>query len=364
MRNLLFTAIILLAAACGQDPASSQGWPDNGDDDAMVTRSQIILEADRFARIHWTMTQDNRMGTACDGIFVSYYPVGDRIGMGYKWGGWDEIDTFLERIDMGYGTGAGPDAYQSVSADCITGVSCTGLVSRAWHLEHKYTLNYPNPNIERKFCEITDVIDDVDLAGGRVEALKKGDALINNSHIILFVYQTRDGRPMIIDSSGPGVCFHPLSWSYLTVQGYQPIRYRKILEVEDPPGTAANPIAIDSRHLPFTDQGNTRDVVSMIFDSYGGDEQNDQSGPEVIYRLRLREAGTLEIRCTDIPHEGIDNDIFLLGSTELIDAVTAADCLARGDQAIVQELDSGTYFLVVDSGNDTPGEYTLTVEMR
>jgi len=365
MKAFLFITALLLTAACNEDPASSRGAPlDPGRDSSGVTRSQIILEADRYARVHWTMTEANRIGEACDGLFLSDYPEGGRIGMGYKWGGWDDIDTFLECIGMGYGTGAGPEAYQTVSPDCITGVSCTGLVSRAWHLEHKYTLNYPSPDIERKFSEITDVIADVDLAAGRVEALRRGDALINADHVILFVYQARDGRPMIIDSSGPGVRFRPLSWPYLASQGYEAIRYRGIREVEDPPGTVANPLIIDSNDLPFAGRGNTRDAVSMVFDYYCGDVHNVQTGPEVIYRLILREDAAVAVRCDDIVHEGIDNDIFLLSGTGVSGQVTAADCLAGDDRSIARELTAGTYYVVVDSGNDTPGEYTLTVELE
>jgi hypothetical protein len=365
MRYVLLILVALLSVACGQDPVSGDGLPvDRGGDGPMVTRSQIILRADEFARVHWTMLETNRTGAACDGFFASPYPEGNRIGMGYKWGGWDDVATFLECIGAGYGTGAGPDAYQDVSPDCITGTSCTGLVSRAWHLDHKYTLNYSDPNIERKFQEISDEIAGVDLAAGQVDALKKGDALISDTHVILFVYQTRDGRPMIIDSSGPGVRFRALSWPYLAGQRYRAIRYRNVIETGDPPGTVANPIAIDSRDLPLVERGNTRDVVSMAFDRYAIAPQISQTGPEVVYRFRMRAAGTVEIHCTDLAHEGIDNDLHLLGSAGRSESLTALDCIARGDHTIHHELEAGSYLVVVDSGADTPGEYTLTIELE
>jgi hypothetical protein len=364
MKKTTLIAIgLLLMVACRSDPLASGHFSENqGGDGPRVTRSQMILRADEFARIHWTHAERNRTGSACDGLFTSFYPVGDRIGMGYKWGGWDDVDDFLRKIDEGYGTGAGPQAYQNVSPDCITGTSCTGLVSRAWHLDHKYTLNYADPNIERKFREITHDIQDVDLANCIVDRLKKGDALINATHVILYVYETRDGRPMIIDSSGEGVRFRALTWTGLASQGYQAIRYDNIRETEDPQGTASNPLIIDSREFPFSGQGNTRDVISLEFDTYAIAPEIAQVGPEVVYQLRLRESGRIRVQCTDFPHEGIDNDVHLLSSLSRDDALTALDCIASGGQMVVQQMEAGTYYIVVDSRNDLPGEYTLTVD--
>jgi hypothetical protein len=169
---------------------------------------------------------------------------------------------------------------------------------------------------------------------------------------------------MIIDSSGPGVRFHALSWEYLASQGYQAIRYRNILEDDTPSGTATHPVAIDSKDFPLSMDGNTRDVVSMEFDRYSLAPQISQTGPEVVYQLRLRAPGTVEMRCTDLKHEGIDNDLHLLSSTSRSNALTALDCIARDDHSIVRDLDAGQYFIVVDSGDNTPGEFTLTIELQ
>ena len=168
-----------------------------------VTRSQVILTANKFARVHWIMSKINQVGTKFDEAFRSPYPLGERIGMAYKWSGWDTVEDFLEKIEQGYGagTGGGANTYKNYSINSVTGTSCTGLVSRAWHLNHKYTLNHASPLIPRKFKELTQDIPGIDFAQHKVSKIKKGDAFINVTHIILFVYETRDGNPKIIDSA-------------------------------------------------------------------------------------------------------------------------------------------------------------------
>ncbi len=143
---------------------------------------------------------------------------------------------------------------------------------------------------------------------------------------------------------------------------YTAIRYNNIRGEINPPGTTENPIIIDSDSFPYTNAGNTRDVVSMQFDRYSVAPEMNQQGPEVIYQLRLRLPGAVSIRVSDIKNEGIDNDIHLLSSLQWSDRFEALDCIARGDHEIVANLDADTYYLVIDSGKDMPGEYTLTVD--
>ncbi len=362
---LLQATLLLSGPACGEkrdtilDTTGS-----NATVGPPVTRSDVILTADKYARLHWTMSPANRTGITCGDHFVSDYRTGNRVGMGYKWGGWNNIDDFLEKIDADYGTGTGggADTYEHYSIDCVVGVSCTGFVSRAWHLYQKYTLCYPNPDIPRKFCEICQEIEGVDFVNRQVDALKKGDAFINDYHTILFVYETRDGKPMVMDSSIEGVHFRQLTWDYLASQGYKPIRYDNITETTNPVGTIVNPIVIDSDALPFTHDGNTRDVVSMEFDRYSAAATLLQVGPEAVYELQMKSSGTVTMIVTDIKHEGIDHDIHLLGSLDRMDDIMmAANCIERADNLITRELDQGTYFVIIDSSTDAPGEYRLMI---
>jgi hypothetical protein len=364
---LLQAAILLASATCSK---RSSILKSNDTDDGVgppVTRSEVILTADHYVRLHWTMSATNRSGITCGEYFVSDYGVGDRIGMGYKWGGWNDIDDFMQKIEEGYGTGTGggADTYDNYSIDCVVGVSCTGFVSRAWHLNEKYTLCYPDPDIPRKFCDITQPIEGVDLASHRVAALKKGDAFINDYHTILFVYETRSGLAMIMDSSYPGVRFRQVPWNQLASEGYTAIRYKNIEEVVRSSGTSENPITIDSDDFPFIHEGNTRDVVSMEFDKYSVAPIFSQVGPEVVYRLQMNLSASVSITVTNLKFEGINNDIHLLASLQRDDVeMMATDCIARADNTLQADLNIGSYYIIIDSSSDLPGEYTLTVHFN
>jgi len=331
-----------------------------------VSRNEVILTGDKYARLHWTMTEQNRTGVYCNGNFISVYPVGDRIGMGYKWSGWDNIEEFTQKIEQGYGTGTGGYVnYEEYPFECVVGISCTGFVSRAWHLDYKYTLNYANrPDIVRKFSRITQPVAGIDFQKHKTKNLKKGDAFINDFHIILFVYENRNGQPMIMDSGYEGVRLRKLSWNYLAYNSYQAIRYNNIKEITNPAGTKTNPINIPTDNFPFIHQGNTRDVVSMEFDSYSAAPEINEQGPEVIYQLQLNTTGTIVINVTDIKNEEINNDIHLLRTLNKDVSKKAVDCITWGDNLIIQNLQLGIYYIIVDSNNDKPGEYTLTIYFK
>ncbi len=387
MRRLIPFLLVTLAAgpAYTSSPAVGRvdGIPAGPVDGPPVTSSEALLTADRFARVHWTMSAINQTGASCGGGFESPYPAGERIGMAYKWGGWDTVDEFLRKIGEGYGagTGGGVDTYEHYPRECVTGTSCAGLISRAWKLEHKYTLDYASPRIRRKLGQITHAVAGVDLARGIAGDLSKGDALISDTHVMLFVYETRDHRVMVIDSRPPGTTFRSTTWRWLAERGYRAIRYNHILAESEPPGTRARPIAIplapsrdpapgpspvagQGRYLPWSCEGNTRDVVSMDFDRYSAAPQIEQQGPEVVYALTLPSSANVALRITDFAGEGIANDLHLLTSLRADETRTAVDCLARGDREIQCALEPGSYFVVVDSGADLPGEFMLHVEVE
>jgi len=166
---------------------------------------------------------------------------------------------------------------------------------------------------------------------------------------------------MIIDSSYEGVRFRPVSWSMLASDGYTAIRYNNILEDSDPPGTISNPLDIDPGVHEISIEGNTRDVASIEFDSYSIEPSFRQPGPEVIYRMRIDGRVMLTASITEAKQEGINNDLHLLSLLDRDDSRMALDCLAKGDNSLEAVLDAGTWYLIVDSGNNSPGEYTLSL---
>ena len=328
-----------------------------------INRSEVIKTAHTYTRVHWYMSKDNQRGHGCKGNFKSTYRIGHRVGMGYKWGAWDDVKTFLTRIEDGYGTGTGGYVnYKDYSFDCVTGTSCTGLVSRAWRLNHKYTLTYPDsPNIPRQMHEITNPVEGVDFRNYKTSMIKKGDAFMNKSHIILFVYETRDRTAMVIDSGSSGVSFREMSYKELADNGYTAIRYNNIRDEKNPVGTIKNPMIIDSDKFPFNHTGNTRDVASMEFDRYAKDADFNEQGPEFVYELRVQVSGKVLITLDEPRNEGIDNDLYFLKSLKKNEKRIASECLMRGDEWIARYLYPGIYYIVVDSGKDQPGEYRMLV---
>lgn len=359
----MLECLFALVCCAFADPTSEPMSDQTRGDGPGVTRSVVILTAYPYVRIHWSMTEVNQTGTTCSEGFLSQYSEGDRIGMGYKWGAWDTVEEFLRKIVEGHGTGTGPSvSYEEYDFECVTGISCTGLVSRAWLLENKYTLTYPgHPEIPRQMHEITYDIQSADFLLGKTGSLRKGDAFMNSYHIILFIYETRDGDPMVIDSRLDGVSLRKTSWTTLALEGYKAIRYNRITDIDNPLGTTANPIIIDSNDLPFFHKGNTLDVVSMFFDSYPCDTATNEQGPEVIYRLDFAETGVVKVKVTQDKNAGVDNEVYLLKTLRSDGEYRALDCIGSTDSVLTVVLNQGPYYLVVDSGEDKPGEYALAV---
>ncbi|UCC48958.1 MAG: hypothetical protein JSV41_01925, partial [Gemmatimonadota bacterium] len=87
-------------------------------------------------------------------------------------------------------------------------------------------------------------------------------------------------------------------------------------------------------------------------------------GPEVIYRMRIDGKVTLTASITESKQEGVNNDLHLLSSLDRHDSRMALDCLAKGKNSLEAVLDAGTWYLIVDSGNNSPGEYTLSLSFK
>jgi len=360
----MFIILVLSISSCTNNLKIDSSYNHSNVDGPPITRNQVILTADKYARVQWSMAEVNIKGVGCGKSFRSDYSIGPKIGMGYKFGGWDSIDTFLSKIAEGYGTGTGVEDYKKLPFDCVTGISCTGLVSRAWHLDHKYTLIYPGqPDVPRQFNEISGLVDNVNFLFKTVGELKKGDAFINRNHTMIFLYENRSGNPMIIHSAVRGVRFEEKSWFGLWLQGYIPIKYNNIVDEHNPAGTVNNPIIIDSEALPYIHRGNTRNVVSMVFDKYSVASEINQQGPETIYRLNLNSNKMVTIEINDLKVEGIDNDVHLLNSLKKDSKNLALDCLQRDDRKVEIQLEAGTYYVIVDSNKDLPGEYKLSMNI-
>ncbi len=122
-------------------------------------------------------------------------------------------------------------------------------------------------------------------------------------------------------------------------------------------GTATDPFVIPS--LPFSDVRDTRRDGANVISTYSGcAAAQDESGPELYYRLDLPAATNL--RAFVISLGTGDIDVHLLGA-----GTGPGDCLARNDKVVTRAGATGTLHLALDTfvsgGVPQRGGYLLVV---
>lgn len=125
-------------------------------------------------------------------------------------------------------------------------------------------------------------------------------------------------------------------------------------------GTIDDPILVES--FPFADARDTAAAPSGVFDLYDCALETDEGGDGFVYRLEVPEAGILTASLDDMPGDGVDVDVHLLGSPD------PSDCLMRDNISLNYAVVAGTYWIVVDTwvddeGSPKAGPYTLTLEL-
>ncbi|HJL17736.1 MAG TPA: SGNH/GDSL hydrolase family protein [Sandaracinaceae bacterium LLY-WYZ-13_1] len=136
----------------------------------------------------------------------------------------------------------------------------------------------------------------------------------------------------------------------LALRGLDRLR-RTVVEGEDAPdpaadepdgrGTAEAPWTL--RTLPFADFRDTSEAGSSRIDAYGGcDAEQDESGRELVYRLRITEPTT--IRAMAVGRRDTDVDVHLLRGS-----ASGRACVARDDHEVVHTLSPGTWYVSVDT---------------
>jgi hypothetical protein len=111
--------------------------------------------------------------------------------------------------------------------------------------------------------------------------------------------------------------------------------------------------------FPATHSSTTTGASSEL-DSYSCAPSTDESGPELLYRLELKEAGYLALELSEDMATGVDLDVHLLSSPD------ADSCIDRGHWRAGSLLEAGTWWVSVDtwvtgSGEEQDGAYTLNM---
>lgn len=300
-----------------------------------TTRGEALSSATAFAMHQWSMTSRNETAD-CSSDYESDYTAGTYIGLPYDWGGSMPISEFDEGLSDGLG--AGSHSWHG-TLSCTVGLDCSGFVSQVWQ-SGRYSTS--------TFDAVTH-----DLSRS---ALEPGDAVNDaGSHIVLFTYLDPGNWPMYYEAAGgPSKVRMNVTggWSYL--DGYQPVRYDDIEEGMPEGGDADAPFLVDA--LPFTDIRWSTAAGSDRFDAYNCAPDTDESGPEVIYHLRLSAPTRLNVAVSD--PESVDVDIHVLT------ALNADACIARDDVQLAVDAPAGDVWIVADTyvdGHELPGPYYLAV---
>jgi hypothetical protein len=122
-------------------------------------------------------------------------------------------------------------------------------------------------------------------------------------------------------------------------------------------GMKMAPIIVEG--FPFVDRRDTKGWTQRNINSYSGcNATQDESGPEVLYRLVLSKPTT--IRAYVFDRGAVDIDLHLLGSN-----ASGSGCIKRDHQQLDAALQPGTYHFALDTfvkgGQEMAGEYLFVL---
>ncbi len=253
-----FFASLVGFSGCSSPPGGakgpSAGWV-AGDLAApsQVSAAEALATAAAYASHPWRPFERNILhGRDRNGVTVQTPDIGYRSppdrdgwwvpgevnrGVPYKWGGFDDLPTFDQRIAACHAGGDVSSAAKRAAddagvSDFAAGVDCSGFVSRC--------LNLPTVHDTSQLPNVCRVLE-------RAEELMPGDLLnIRKGHVVLVAGWARRDKSWIYyyDTGGgpdywrPSLKMSPLS--PMLALGYQPLRYLGL--AFDPTASAKAPL--------------------------------------------------------------------------------------------------------------------------
>ncbi len=299
-----------------------------------ITREEVMVRARSFAFHPWQSSTAN-MTASCKPGYQSLYIPGDQLGVAYDWGGYMTLKEF--DLQIAAGLGAGSQEPDGVLA-CTVGLDCSGFVSQAWMIGHHTT-----SNLDQVSTQVT------------VSSLLAGDVFNQAGyHVALFDKLLASGEPAMIEALGYNV-HQNVTGGFSHVNGYLPRRSTTVTGTTagNPTGTATNPIVVGA--LPFTDQRDTRQSPSRMFDACGLAPNSNESGPEYVYAVTVAQPGQLTVSVSDDATTDIDVELFTQLNTNA--------CIARHNSSFTQDVGCGTYYVVADTFGTASGPYTLNITL-
>lgn len=205
-----------------------------------LTRGDVIATAYRYTQVEWTPEARHvRHGPDAEGIRVDtpdlaedwdgdergwWRPGEPAQGMPYQWGGFDTPESFLRKIAAGKKAGDIASEAKRAMGDAgvsagSCGIDCSGFVSRCWRLDRPYST--------RELPAICVRLDSWD-------ALRPGDILLNDRHVLLFNRWLEKGEVLAAYEAGPipvwRVNSSGIPVAKLRAEGYAPWRYEGLAD--------------------------------------------------------------------------------------------------------------------------------------
>lgn len=130
---------------------------------------------------------------------------------------------------------------------------------------------------------------------------------------------------------------------------------------EEPPPEVCPADVVCPTALPFEHRASTRGAARDAFDRYACAPDNDESGPEVVYRVDVPVQGLLTVSLFEGPAD-VDVDVHILSELD------PSACLDRGDEKSARLVAPGRYWVVVDSwvgrdGTEYSGDYGVRLNL-
>ena len=199
------------------------------EDYPQVIAHDALTVAQNYVELAWTCLPENiTNGVVYDdqGYPVrtpDWVTVGEDQHVPYKWGGFEDIEMFLNGLDILKYAG---DNYTSkcCGSDAAVGVDCSGFVSRCWNLPKHYSTSMMDDALTKPYMNWSD--------------LQPADAVHKVGHVRLMVKQNGNGSLTVAEASGKDWKVSYRTYYYGDLSAYTPRYY---VNREGAPGNIPQP---------------------------------------------------------------------------------------------------------------------------
>ena len=259
-----FLTLVTVGCASTQHPTAAPGQPllpGSPSAPSQVTPSEALAIAHTYAKHNWKPFSRNILhgkdpsGVQVDTPDIGYTPPSGRVGwwvpgevnegIPYKWGGFDDPNSFDESVAAGLAAGdvsspAKRAADNAAVSGRAAGVDCSGFVSRCLKLPRVYDS-----------AQLPAICDPLP----RAADLQPGDLLnIPRRHVMLFAGWARPDHSWILFYETGGIpqwkpMLKEAPLDALLALGYQPLRYHGMAREATPSGKEVLTRAIRSQAI-------------------------------------------------------------------------------------------------------------------